>query len=94
LSDAAKRFNIRWLLRAPGKATQPPDPNSPNGIDYDVSRDARPACRITLPYPAAGLGMWAIECKLCGFSITCTAAGRADDPRSITMACKRQVTET
>ena len=90
MSDAAQRFNIRWIVRAPGKATQPPDPKFPAGIDHDISRNKRPACRIALPYPATGIGSWSIKCLRCGFTTICTAAGRADDPRSITIACARR----
>ena len=89
MSDAAERFDIKWIRRAPGPATQPPDPNFPFGMDHDFTRGSRPACRVALPCPAEGIGLWEITCKRCGFVVVCTTAGRADDPASITIPCKK-----
>jgi hypothetical protein len=90
MTEAAERFDIHWIRRAPGPATQPPDPKYPFGMDHDITLGLRPACRIALPCPAAGIGIWAITCKRCGFVTACTTAGRADDPVSITIPCKRR----
>lgn len=66
----------------------PPDPAYPHGIDIDGSHGAAKACRIELPYPAPRCGQWDVNCLLCGFRTIVTAAGRADDPKSLTVACK------
>ena len=33
-------------------------------------------------------GVYLVECKICGSSVALTTAGRIDDPRSVTIACK------
>lgn len=73
------------------KATQPPNPDYPNGIDLGAvhnSGSLRVTCRVELPYPAECVGHWVITCRDCGMTVACTAAGRPDDPRSIIIACK------
>lgn len=72
-----------------GKAQCPPNPNFPNGVKVDVS-DGLIACTKDLPYPATECGAWIVRCKACDMSVAVTAAGRPDDPISVTMACKLQ----
>ena len=65
-----------------------PDPQYPHGIDLDASRGKLPSCHIVLPYPAKRCGLYTLRCTLCGMTAACTTAGRVDDPRSVTLACK------
>jgi hypothetical protein len=65
-----------------------PDPNYPHGIDLDGSNGADKSCDVKLPYPAKRIGVYTVECKMCGICVLVTTAGRPDDPRSIKMACK------
>jgi hypothetical protein len=80
-------LSVTW--RDAGRSTeQPPNPAFPHGVDLDLSGGRRPTCSIALPYPAKGCGWWEISCPKCLFSAAATAAGRPDDPRSITVACR------
>jgi hypothetical protein len=79
-------MNIHW--RDAGKdPVCLADPKYPNGMDLDVSGGAKKTCAVELPYPAKRIGSYTIECPVCGARIGCTTAGRADDPRSIKIAC-------
>jgi hypothetical protein len=80
-------FDIKFLT-AGRKATQPPNPAYPNGIDIDVSRGADRTCVVKLPSPARCCGVWHVKCRACGFVAAVTAAGRPDDPRTLRMPCK------
>lgn len=66
-----------------------PNPAFPDGIDLDMSMGAEPTCATNLPYPAKRCGLYIVECDACGQSVAVTTAGRADDPRSIKLACRR-----
>ena len=82
-----KQFAIEW--RDSGKEPRvKANPNYPDGIDLDFSDGAKQTCSVPLPYPAARIGAYVIECKLCGSRVGCTTAGRKDDPRSARIACK------
>lgn len=50
-----------------------------------------PHCFTPLPYPAPQCGHWLVECDECPFSVIITAAGRADDPISVRVACPRKL---
>jgi hypothetical protein len=80
-------FRIEWedCGREPQCA---PDPAYPEGVDLDASKGQLPSCTITLPYPAKRCGLYVLVCSLCGMTAVCTTAGRIDDPRSVTLACK------
>lgn len=67
-----------------------PDPAYPSGIDL-VLTTSPPFCKVSLPYPAKRCGIYVVSCEKCGFSIAATTAGRADDPRSLTIPCKRKL---
>lgn len=87
-----KNHTVVWH-RTGGTATQPPNLKYPDGVDVgypaQIGDDGpRLRCKVAIPYPAAGIGHWIISCKSCGMTVACTAAGRRDDPRSITMACR------
>lgn len=80
-------FKIEWIDR--GRDPQnAPNPDYPKGIDLDLSQGATKSCSTPLPYPAKRIGHFLIECKECGLRVSCTTAGRADDPSSIKVACK------
>jgi hypothetical protein len=84
-----KQFHVTFIDGG-RSATQPPNPEYPNGIDlapYEGYVDT-PLCKVELPYPARCVGGWRVECVKCGAGIICTTAGRADDPRSITVPCR------
>lgn len=80
--------SVTWVDRGrePQCAT---DPRWPTGIDLDVSEGAEIACTVELPWPAKRCGLYIILCSECGLKAALTTAGRADDPRSLTLACKR-----
>ena len=82
----SEQFDIRWIDRG-REPRNPPNPDYPDGIHVDVSRDSAPSCRADLPYPARRCGVYKVVCRRCGMSVAVTTAGRADDPRSLTMAC-------
>jgi len=78
---------IEWIdhKREPKHA---PDPRYPNGVDVDLTGGAKVACLVELPYPARRCGMYVIGCETCGQRIVVTTAGRPDDPKSVTIACR------
>jgi hypothetical protein len=88
MAKTESQFTINWVDfgREPQCAS---DPKYPRGIDIDLRSNSKQThCRIPLPYPAKRCGLYNIICKNCGLNIALTTAGRADDPRSVTMACK------
>ena len=80
------KVRIRWIDRE-CESQCAPDPAYPNGIDIDMARGKPRTCTIALPYPAKRCGVHIVDCA-CGHQIAVGAAGRADDPRSLTLACK------
>lgn len=81
-----EQFNVTW--RGTGRKAQcAPNPRYPDGIDLDVSNGAV-SCKARVPYPAPECGTYIVECLGCGLRVAITAAGRPDDPRSVTMPCK------
>lgn len=70
-------------------ATEKPDPKFPDGRDLNIAPHvlAKVCCR-NLPYPAPRCGQYAIRCRVCGLTALVSVAGRPDDPRTITLACK------
>jgi hypothetical protein len=81
-------FKLSWVDSG-RTAKGDPDPDYPDGIDIALTRNKiQPSCRVELPYPAKRIGFHLIECEQCGYSAVVTAAGRVDDPRSVTLPCK------
>lgn len=80
-------MNITWKDGLPEPQCAP-NPAYPKGKDLDVSNGAAATCTTALPYPAKRCGAYIIICPICGLRAACTTAGRADDPRSIKLACK------
>lgn len=80
-------FEVEWVDR--GREPQvAPNPAYPTGIDIDLSQGAKVTCQSALPYPAKRIGFYHVKCNVCGLTAVVTTAGRIDDPRSLTMACK------
>lgn len=71
-----------------GPPQRPPDPRYPEGMDLTEAAPGVPSCRAELPYPAPERLVWIVRCRRCGLSLAITAAGRADDPRSVTVPCR------
>lgn len=69
-------------------ATQPSDPRYPDGQDVSLAMMIQKVCCRNLPYPAPRCGTYSIFCRVCHFTALVTVAGRADDPRTITLPCK------
>lgn len=67
-------------------AQNPANPLYPLGMDVDMSAGAK-SCSASLPYPAPRCGLMLLSCPLCGLRVAVTVAGRADDPRSVRVAC-------
>jgi len=88
MTTNAKGLTAEWFDRG-DFARNAPDPRYPYGIDVDLSRQASASCRVELDYPAPRCGQWLLLCNVCGLSAVVTTAGRADDPRSVRVACKR-----
>lgn len=82
-------LKYRWIDRG-FEATSPPNPDFPEGVDLDTSRGANRSCRIELPYPAKRCGMYVVDCQTCRAQVAITTAGRADDPKSVKLACRRK----
>lgn len=80
--------SVKFCPSGRGKAQCPANPDYPNGRFMDCASKALPSCNIGIPYPAPECGVWHISCARCGISILVTAAGRADDPRGLTVNCK------
>lgn len=82
------QFMIEFISTGRGKAQCAPDPKFPNGTPLDVSIKGQPCCTVNLPYPAPECGVYRVECSLCELVMMITAAGRPDDPTTVTVSCK------
>lgn len=82
------QFSIHWV-DGEREPQCPANPSFPSGVDVDLAQ-GRPSCKRRLPYPAPRCGAFIVECQLCGANALITTAGRADDPRSIKLACKER----
>ena len=80
-------ISVQWIdgQRSP---RHPPNPAFPHGVDLDLSQGASATCQTKLPYPAPRVGYYVVTCETCGLNAMITTAGRPDDPRSVTLACK------
>lgn len=67
---------------------EPPDPAFPSGVDLVAARPTGPRCSTPLPYPARRCGLYLVRCTRCSLRVAVTTAGRADDPRSLTVSCR------
>jgi hypothetical protein len=66
-----------------------PDPRYPDGKDVDAAVGLA-GCSITLEHPTPCCGWWLIRCERCTHTSVVTAAGRPDDPRTITVPCLKE----
>lgn len=84
-----KLVEIKFYPSGRGKARNKPNPRYPNGQDIVVlpPKYEGPTCKFALQYPAPECGHFIIDCLLCGVRGAVTAAGRPDDPKSITIPC-------
>jgi hypothetical protein len=74
------------------KSEEKPDPDFPNGRRINVDGPLPTAlCCFNLPYPAPRCGTYEIECRDCPAKFSTPVNGRDDDPRVITMPCKRRL---
>lgn len=88
IRDAAKdQFTITWADSGHYPKVKP-DPDYPEGRDMNGVPEGQTGCRVPLPYPAKRIGSYTVVCKLCGFRLFLTTAGRPDDPRSVTIPCE------
>jgi hypothetical protein len=64
----------------------------PDGIDLDLTGGNHQvkSCKTDLPYPAKRAGYYVVTCAGCGMKLITRTAGRADDPKSVRLACKRK----
>lgn len=81
-------FAVEFVPSGRGQAQCPPNPHYPHGIDASAAREGEASCKVDLPYPAPECGHWVVRCRLCAMSVAITAAGRPDDPRSVTIPCQ------
>lgn len=65
-----------------------PDPAHPNGVNVVAALPGDRCCTVSLPYPSPRCGHYSVECTDCGKTAIVTTAGRADDPKSLRLACK------
>jgi hypothetical protein len=86
-SPGTQRFSVDWIDGGRG-AGYPADPSYPNGVGIDVAMDAPRACRVELPWPANGVGLWVVVCGACGYAVALGTAGRSDDPRTVRVPCR------
>jgi len=85
-------MTVKFIPSGRGKAQCPPDPDYPNGVEVNLATPSDTSrCRFDLPYPAPETGMFEVHCDHCGLTILVTAAGRPDDPTSITVPCKEML---
>jgi hypothetical protein len=82
-------WDVHWFDRG-RPPTEPANPDYPNGVAADLSGGKHPVCNASLPYPAPRCGVYFIKCVTCGTTAMITTAGRRDDPRSVTLACKEK----
>jgi len=88
MPGAAEKHTVRFIPSGRGRAQCPANPDYPDGIDLVMTEHAEKSCRVDLPYPAPECGSWLIVCAECDMRALITAAGRPDDPKSVTLPCK------
>lgn len=73
------------------EAQQPSNPKYPDGMAVNLATSPLvKTCSYNLPYPAPRCGTYSVVCRTCRFTCLVTVAGRADDPRVITLPCKSE----
>lgn len=79
--------SVDFVKSGRGKARCASNPDFPDGVELNAADQNKPLCKIPLPYPAPECGTWMVVCGSCGLSVAITAAGRPDDPTSVTVNC-------
>jgi len=82
----SKMMTVRFVASGRGKAQCAPDPAYPHGIEVKLPSNVQ-TCTARLPYPAPECGHFLVKCLICASSLALTAAGRPDDPVSVTVPC-------
>lgn len=80
------KHTVTFHKSGQGKAQCPADPAYPNGIKINAGK--RPSCEVKLDYPAPECGQHLVVCNECGSNVVVSAAGRRDDPISVTVPCR------
>jgi hypothetical protein len=83
-------LKIEWI-EGDEDADHAVDPAYPHGRDLVDNPEARTHCLVRLPYPAMRSGQWRVTCGKCRKSVVIDAAGREDDPCSLSLACTLSV---
>jgi hypothetical protein len=78
---------IRCGTRERRKAKCPPNLRYPNGTHIDLG--TRPACLVSLPYPAPRCGWFLLDCPVCHENLLVTVSGQRDDPCSVMLPCRK-----
>jgi hypothetical protein len=86
-----KNCIVKFTPSGRGKAQCPPNPAFPNGLTVNLAQEGQPSCTFILPYPAPECGHFLVSCTKCPRRLAVTAAGRADDPVSITIPCTQKI---
>jgi hypothetical protein len=81
-----KKHTVQFVPSGRGKAQCEPDPEYQHGKAIDCGFNV--SCFVELPYPAPECGHYLVTCNECDMCIAITAAGRPDDPISVTIPCK------
>lgn len=79
-------LSCEFIASGRGKARCEPNPEYPDGIDIKLANGVS-SCLMDLPYPAPECGIIRVSCDTCKQAVGVTAAGRADDPRTIELPC-------
>jgi len=79
---------ITFVPSGRGKAQCPSNPEYPDGVNIHAEKADEACCLVELPYPAPECGVFHVHCGRCDLTVVVTAAGRADDPRTLTMPCR------
>jgi hypothetical protein len=78
---------IRCGTREHRKAKCPPNLRYPHGTHIDLG--TRPACLVSLPYPAPRCGWFLLDCPVCRENLLVTVSGQRDDPCSVMLPCRK-----
>lgn len=84
-----KSHDVKFVRSGRGKAQCAPDPAYPKGKAVRMPGiEALPHCVVEVPYPAPECGWFLVTCSDCPVRLVITAAGRPDDPVSVTVPCE------
>lgn len=81
-------FDVQFIDHG-REPTERSDPRHPDGVQINLATAIHKSCTRNLPYPAPRCGLYEVTCRKCGYRAVVAVAGRADDPRMITMPCRQ-----